>query len=290
MAPHHPYGFPGIGTDASLKSMSRDDMAAFWKAELPAEQRRAHRVRRHLDGRAQAARGESVRRLEEGHGANRSLGAPETTKARVIVVDKPRAPQTAIRVAAIGAARSAPDFHAIEVMNMALGGLFSSRINMNLREEHGYTYGASSQFVFRRTPGPFVIGSGVRSDVTAPAVSEIFKEVRGMATKPLTGEELQMSKDSLALAVPANFETSDSAAGTLAEIYVYDLGLDYFSKYAERTEAVTAEEAAAAAKKYVQPDELIVVAVGDRKTIAPALSKLNIGPVEVWDADARPEK
>ena len=111
-----------------------------------------------------------------------------------------------------------------------------------------------------------------------------------MATKPLTGDELQMSKDSLALAVPANFETSDSAAGTLAEIYVYDLGLDYFSKYAERTEAVTAEEAAAAAKKYVQPDKLIVVAVGDRKTIAPALSKLNIGPVEVWDADARPAK
>src|SRR4029077_117600 len=89
-----------------------------------------------------------------------TLGTPETTKARVIVVDKPRAPQTAIRVASIGAARSAPDFNAIEVMNMALGGLFSSRVNMNLREEHGYTYGASSQFAFRRSAGPFVTAGG----------------------------------------------------------------------------------------------------------------------------------
>jgi zinc protease len=215
---------------------------------------------------------------------------PATTHARVIVVDKPKAPQTAIRVAAIGAARSTPDYDAIEVMNMALGGLFSSRINMNLREDHGYTYGASSQFVFRRMPGPFAIGGGVRTDVTAPSVSEIFKEVRGMATKPLTGEELQMSKDSLARSVPANFETSDSAASTLAEIYIYDLGLDYFSKYAERTEAVTAEQAAEAAKKYVQPDKLIVIAVGDRATIEPALARLNLGPMETWTADATPAK
>jgi zinc protease len=288
--PHHPYGFPGIGTDASLTSTSRDDMAAFWKAAfLP------NNAALIVSGDISMAELKPLAEKafgawKKGTAPAESLGAPETTKARVIVVDEPRAPQTAIRVASIGAARSNPDFHAIEVMNMALGGLFSSRVNMNLREEHGYTYGASSQFVFRRTPGPFVIGGGVRSDVTAPSVSEIFKEVRGMATKPLTGDELQMSKDSLALAVPANFETSDSAAGTLAEIYVYDLGLDYFSKYAERTEAVTADEAAAAAKKYVQPDTLIVVAVGDRKTIAPALSKLNIGPVEVWDADARPTK
>jgi zinc protease len=288
--PHYPYGFAGIGTDASLKSMSRDDMAAFWKAAfLP------NNAALIVSGDISMAELKPL--VEKAFGAwkkgtppTESLGTPETTKARVIVVDKPRAPQTAIRVAEIGAARSAPDFHAIEVMNMALGGLFSSRINMNLREDHGYTYGASSQFVFRRAPGPFVIGGGVRSDVTAPSVSEIFKEVRGMTTKPLTGDELQMSKDSLALAVPANFETSDSAAGTLAEIYVYDLGLDYFSKYAERTEAVTAEDAAAAAKKYVQPDKLIVVAVGDQKTIAPALAKLSIGPIEIWDADARPKK
>jgi zinc protease len=99
-----------------------------------------------------------------------------------------------------------------------------------------------------------------------------------------------MSKDSLARSVPANFETSESAAGTLAEIYIYDLGPDYFSKYAEHTEAVTAQQAADAAKKYVQPDKLVVIAVGDRKTILPALTKLNLGPIEVWDADGRPQK
>ena len=111
-----------------------------------------------------------------------------------------------------------------------------------------------------------------------------------MVSKPLTGDELQMSKDSLARSVPADFETSESAAGTFAEVYIYDLGLDYFSKYPELTEAVTADQASAAARKYLQPDKLVVVAVGDRKTIQPALARLNLGPIEVWTPDARPEK
>ncbi len=97
-----------------------------------------------------------------------------------MIVDKPGAPQTQLRVAMIGAPRSTPDYEALRVMNEALGGLFSSRINLNLREEHGYTYGASSQFVFRRSAGPFLVATGVRTDVTAPAVTEIFKEIRRM--------------------------------------------------------------------------------------------------------------
>src|SRR5439155_22737323 len=113
------------------------------------------------------------------------LSAPQTISARVIIVDKPGAPQTELRVVGIGAARSSPDLQAMRVMNTALGELFSSRINMNLREDHGYTYGASSQFVFRRSAGPFVAGAGVRTDVTAPATTELVKEIRGMAEKPI---------------------------------------------------------------------------------------------------------
>ena len=108
-----------------------------------------------------------------------ALGETETTAARVIIVDKPGSPQTQLRVAGIGAARSSPDFRALQVMNLALGGLFSSRINMNLREEHGYSYGAFSAFVFRRSAGPFVAGAGVRTDATALSVTEIFKEIAG---------------------------------------------------------------------------------------------------------------
>ena len=287
---HHPYGFPGIGTEPSLKSLSRDDMTAFWTSGFVPNNAALVVAGDISMAELKPLVEKTFGGWKKGTPPATAPGAPETTRARVIVVDKPKAPQTALRVAGLGAARSTPDFNAIEVMNMALGGLFSSRINMNLREEHGYTYGASSQFVFRRTPGPFVIGGGVRSDVTAQSVSEIYKELRGMLGKPLTSDELQMSKDSLARSVPANFETSDSAAGTFAEVYIYDLGLDYFSKYSELTEAVTADQTSAAAKKYLQPDKLVVVAVGDRKTIQPALARLNLGPVEAWTPDARPEK
>ncbi len=284
---HHPYGFTNLGTEASLKAISRDDMLAFWKENFVPNNAAlvvaGDISMAELKPLADKAFGAWVK----GAPVKKDLGAPKTTGAKVIIVDKPGAPQTALRVEEIGAARSTPDFNADEVMNMALGGLFSSRINMNLREDHGYTYGASSQFVFRRTPGPFVIGGDVRTDATGASVSEIFKEVRGMITKPLTPEELQMSKDSLARAVPANFETSDNAAGTFADVYIYDLGLDYFSKYAALTDAVTAEQVAASAQKYLQPDKFIVVAVGDRSKIEAGLAALKLGPLEHWTADAR---
>src|SRR6185295_8350356 len=231
----HPYGFTEIGTEPAVKAVSRADMEMFWKQNFVPNNAAlvvaGDITMAELKPLAEKAFGG----WPSGTPAKPVLGNPDTAPARVVIVDKPGAPQTEVRVIGIGAPRSSPDFQAIQVMNMALGGLFSSRINMNLREDHGYTYGASSQFVFRRSAGPFVVGGGVRSDVTAPSVSEIFKELRGMTEKPLTGDELQMAKDSLARSVPANFETSDTAASTFADVYVYDLGLDYFSKYADLT-------------------------------------------------------
>jgi zinc protease len=172
-------------------------------------------------------------------------------------------------------------------MNMALGGLFSSRINMNLREEHGYTYGAGSVFSYRRLPGAFYAATGVRTDVTGPAVSEIFKEITRMAETPLTSEELSLAKDSLVRSLPGAFETSGQLVGNLSNIYTYDLGLDYFSRYPERMSAVTSEMAQEAAKKYLDPSKMLVVAVGDRQAIAPQLDRLNLGRTEIRDADGR---
>src|SRR5439155_23709053 len=186
----------------------------------------------------------------QGTPARPTLGNPAPAAARVIIVDKPGAPQTQLRVAGIGAPRSSPDFRPIQVMNNALGGLFSSRINQNLREDHGYTYGAGSQFVFRRSAGPFAVAAGVRTEVTAPAVTEIFKELRGIVENPLTAEELKMSKDSLARSLPGAFETSPDAAASYSNVYIYDLGLDYYTNYAERVEAVTETQAQRAAEKY----------------------------------------
>jgi zinc protease len=202
-----------------------------------------------------------------------------------VIVDKPGAPQTELRIVGLGAARSSPDFQAMRVMNTPLGELFSSRINMNLREEHGYTYGASSQFVFRRGSGYFVAAAGVRTDVSAPAVTEILKEVRSMSERPIDAEELRTAKDSLTRSLPGTFETSDSAAATYANLYIYDLGLQYFANYAARVDAVTTAQAKAAAEKYLEPDKLIVIAVGDRAKIEPELRKLNLGPVEIRNAE-----
>jgi zinc protease len=193
-------------------------------------------------------------------------------------------------VASIGAARSSPDFRPLQVTNLALGGLFSSRINMNLREKNGYSYGASSQFTFRRAPGPFQVSSAVRLDATAPAVNEIINEVRGMHDRPVTAEELRGAKDALINSLPGAFETSAGAVGNFANTFIYDLGIDYYANYAEEVQAVTRDQALAVTKKYLVPGALTVVAVGDRKAIEPELQKLNLGPIEIRDAEGRPSK
>jgi zinc protease len=280
----HPYGSSELGTEASVKAIARRELEAFWRRSFVPSN--AALV---VAGDISMA---ELRPLAEkafgswngGSATVAKLDRPETADARVIIVDKPGAPQTELRVAGIGAPRSTPDYRSIQVMNLALGGLFSSRINQDLREEKGYTYGARSQFAFRRGPGPFSIATGVRTDVTAPAVDEIFKQLKGMFENPLTAAELKMAKDALAQSLPGAFETSASAAGSFSNVYIYDLGLDYYTKYAAGVEAVTLAQAQAAVEKYVQPDRFVVIAVGDRGRIQPELEKLNLGKVEVRSA------
>src|SRR6185295_19374197 len=232
---------------ASTKAMTRDDMQAFWKQNFVPNNAALIVAGDITMAELRPLAEKAFSAWTAGTPAKPVLAAPQTTSARVVIVDKPGAPQTELRVAGIGAARSSPDFQAMRVMNTALGELFSSRINMNLREDHGYTYGASSQFVFRKSAGPFVAGTGVRTDVTAPAVSEILKEVRGMSEKPIDSEELRLSKDSLVRSLPGAFESSASAAGSFSNVYVYDLGLNYFTNYPGRVDAVTTAQAKAMA-------------------------------------------
>jgi zinc protease len=284
----HPYGYSEVGTEASVKSIVRDDMAAFWKQNFVPNNAAlvvaGDISMNELRGLAEKSFGA----WQRGTPAQPALGAPTTTPARIVVVDKPGSPQTQVRVAGIGAARSTPDFRPMQVMNIALGGLFSSRINMNLREEHGYTYGASSQFSFRRAPGPFQVASGIRTDVTGPAISEIFKEVRGMVERPVTDDELKKAKDSLSNSLPGAFESSANAVNNFSNVFIYDLGLDYYSRYAEQVNAVTPEQTLAVARKYLVPGEMVVVAVGDRAKIEPQLKKLNLGEIEIRDTEGRP--
>ena len=160
-----------------------------------------------------------------------TLAPPQPAGARLIIVDKPGAPQTEVRVGAIGISRKSPDYTPEVVMNAVLGGMFSSRINLNLREDKGYTYGAFSSFRFNRTEGPFIVTSAVRTDVTAPALTEVLKEVRAIAQQPIPDGELSQAKELIVRSLPTRFETSASAAASYAIPYIYDLGLDYWSGY-----------------------------------------------------------
>jgi zinc protease len=286
----HPYGYAEIGTEASVKAITRDDLAAFWKQNFVANNAAlvvaGDISMAELKGLAEKSFGS----WQTGTPATPAISAPASIPPRVVIVDKPGSPQTQLRVATIGAARSSPDFRPLQVMNIALGGLFSSRINMNLREQHGYTYGASSQFTFRKSAGPFQVGSGVRTDVTGPSVAEIFKELRGMVDRPMDQTELQRAKDSLANSLAGAFETSADAVSNFSNVFTYNLGLDYYTKYAQDVNRVTTDQTLAVSKQYLVPGNMVVVAVGDRKAIQPALAKLNVGKVEIRDTEGRPAK
>jgi zinc protease len=156
---------------------------------------------------------------------------------------------------------------------------------MNLREKNGYTYGASSQFTFRKAAGPFQVGSGVRMEVTGPAIGEIFNELRGLMTNPVSNDELRRAKDSLSNSLPGAFETNGNAIGNFANVFTYSLPLDYYSRYAEQVEAVTTAQTADVAKRYVDPAKMVVVAVGDLEKIEPELKKLGLGVTEVRQPD-----
>jgi zinc protease len=175
-------------------------------------------------------------------------------------------------------------------MNTALGGLFSSRLNMNLREQHGYTYGAFSTVIYRRAPGPFIAVAGVRTDVTAPAVRETFNEIERMRKTELSPEELTMAKNAFSLSLAGNFETTARTAQTVGDLYVYDLPLNYYQVLPSKIDAVTALEVQRVANMYLRPEAMVIVAAGDRAKIEPELKKLDLAPISYRDYEGKPLK
>jgi zinc protease len=289
--PMHAYGFTDLGTTPSVKGMTREDLQGYWQKNFVPNNAA-------LVVSGPITEGE-LRPLVESAFGSWTKGtpggpAPDTRlmpgSARITVVDKPGAPQTSVLVGEIGVPRSTPDYPSVSVMNAILGGLFSSRVNLNLREDHGYTYGASSYFVFGKGAGPFFVGSAVRTDVTAPAVSEIFKEVKRIIDAPITDAELTMGRDALSRSLPGNFETTASTVASVDDLYVYDLGLDFYAKFPAALAAVTEASVQAAAKAHLHPDEMIVVCVGDRAKIEPGLAKLALGTIAYRNPDGTPKR
>ena len=168
-------------------------------------------------------------------------------------------------------------------MNAVLGGLFGSRINLNLREEHGYTYGASSYYDWRKGPGPFVISTAVQSDVTVAALGEIFKEIERIRAEEVSPEELSLATDYLQGVFPIRYETTSSIASALASLVIYGLPADYYDTYRENIGRVSTAAVLGAATAHIHPDQLQTVIVGDAAVIGEALKKADIGAVQVHD-------
>jgi zinc protease len=170
-------------------------------------------------------------------------------------------------------------------MNAVLGGLFSSRINLNLREAHGYTYGAFSGFDWRRGAGPFVVDTAVKTAVTDAAAREILNEIERMRAAEVRPEELSLATSYLDGVFPIRYETTDAIAAALANLIIYGLPDDYFDRYREHVRAVTAADVLAAARAHLHPDRVQIVAVGDPAVVRGPLAALGVGPVTVYDAE-----
>jgi zinc protease len=282
----HRYGTPQFGTAENIKTFTPDDLRAFYASAFRPDNATLIAV-----GDITADR--VVPLFEKSFGSWKATAAAATEKLpavdqaparQIYLIDKPGAPQSQIRIGWIGVPRSTPDYFPIIVMNTILGGSFTSRLNNNLREVHGYSYGASSSFDMRSGAGPFSAGAGVQTDKTADALKEFFTELEAIL-KPVPPDELARAKNYVALRYPNAFETTGDISRRLEDMIVYHLPDDYFSKYVQNIQAVTAAEIQRVAQKYIQPGKFTVVVVGDLKTIEPGVRALNLGPVKLMTID-----
>ncbi len=216
-----------------------------------------------------------------GGAAPKPLPPPAQLKGRVVwLVDKPGAAQSVIRIGRVGPDRRSVDYFPVEVMNTLLGGSFTSRLNDNLREQHGYTYGARSYFDYRLTGGLFGAAADVQTKVTGEAMTEFLKELERIQA-PATLREVERARTYMALRLPQELETTDQLAAELANQALHSLPDDFFGTYVGRTLAVTPETLRKAAKANVDTSKMAYVVVGDRATVQEPLEALKLGPVRV---------
>ena len=272
------------------QGVHRRRSARVLRVGVPAGQRdAARRRRRHRRTRSLPLLENELRRLEgagpAAHAVEAAAPSQQPPTRQIYLVDKPGAPQSQIRIGWIGVPRSTPDYFPLQVMNTILGGSFTSRLNMNLREKHGYTYGASSAFDMRAAAGPFFAAAGVQTDKTAEALKEFFNELNGDPASRCRPTSCARAKNYVALRFPSAFETTGDISRRLEDVLVYRLPDDYFAKYVQNIQAVTAADVQRVAQKYIQPDKFAVVVVGDLKTIETGIRALNLGPIKVMTID-----
>jgi zinc protease len=282
-----PYAYLEEGTESATQAATREDLKKFYQAGYAPKDSALVIAG---DVSLATARELAGKYFGEWSGNGVASTPPEgagSQKRHVVIVDRPGANQTMVRIGQVGVARNNPDYAPVEVMNSILGGLFSSRVNLNLREEHGYTYGAFSRFQYHRGPGPFFVNSAIRTDVTAPAIEQTFKELDRMRATEPTAEEMALSKDSITRSLAGDFESNAQVTGVFGGLFVYGLPLDYYRTFPARVDAVSANDVQRVARQHLDPKSMLVVAVGDKAKIAPGIEKLDLGPVQFFDVSGK---
>jgi zinc protease len=282
----HPYAYPSEGTEESVKSLSKDDFESFYNNHYVPENLILAFV-------GDISKEEAID-IVDSHFSNWNKGSAEnydiklyliddTKQNSVYIVNKPGAVQSSLRIGHIGIERNNPDFIAVTVLNTLLGGYFGSRINYNLREKHGFTYGARSNFNPRIYPGDFSVDADVRNEVTDTSITLIIEELKRVVSEEVTDDELETVKNYLTGVFPLQLETANSVASRVINLKLYNLPKDYYNKYISSINSLTKQDILIAAKKYIHPDNLFIVASGDASAIKDKLKKF--GEVQVFDAD-----
>jgi predicted Zn-dependent peptidase len=287
MYAQHPYGHLPIGSDAALRAISLDEVSA-----MHAETFRPSSATLVVTGalshdellRAAAVFGEwkDATASRTTTPAASAIAPSEVAPPRLAVVPRESAAQSEIRIGHLSARRKTPDYPALLVMNALLGGQFVSRVNLKLREEKGYTYGARTGFDWRRGLSPFVLQASVHTASTANAVADAIAEIDGIrGSRPPTDEELALAKASLTRGYPRNFETAQQVARSVAQLALYDLPDTYFAEFVPKANAVSKDDVTRAAARYLDPSRLSTLIVGDHSAIADTLLTLGLGPPSV---------
>jgi zinc protease len=283
-APSARYAKPEAGDDASVRAITLADVRS-WHSRTFRPEDITLVAAGDISGDRFRALAERVfgdwRSSENATAEPSGIDAPASDGARAWLIPRDEAAQSELRIGHVGLARSHPDFFPAAVMNAVLGGLFSSRINLNLREEHGYTYGAFSGFDWRLGAGPFIVSSAVQSEHTVDAAREVLSEIERIRESEISESELSLASAFLQGVFPIRYETTSAIASALTNLAIYGLPDDYFDTYRDRIAAVDTNAIRRAAESHLRPSELRMVVVGRRDLVEPGMETLGIGPPRV---------
>ncbi len=283
----HPYGHSPIGSEASLTAMTVDDARAYHAGAIRPSAATLIAVGDCDHAQIVALTAGSFSDWIGAGGADPTAPMSLPQAARLNIVPRPGAPQSELRIGQVAAPRDTPDYHALVVANTILGGQFVSRINLNLREDKGLTYGARTAFEFRRLPGPFVLQGSVQTEGTGRAIEESLAEIAGIrGLRPATPDELALGIAALTRGYPRSFETAEQIARGILQLALYDLPDDYFAQFVPRIEQVTADEVSRVMARHLDPDRLTTLVVGDVEAVTVGLPDLGLGEPAILSPDA----